>query len=87
MTIDHTGISVSGEKHPEVVKWYEAALAPLGYKNAMSFADGKVIGFGDKEHSIDWWVSGFAKVESTSHHAFAAKGSYEYSNLQLHDSD
>jgi len=57
MTITHTGIRVPGAQHTAVVAWYEAALAPLGYKRAIAFLDNLVVGFGDASGAIDWWVS------------------------------
>ncbi|KAH8882210.1 putative glyoxalase [Thozetella sp. PMI_491] len=73
MTIHHTGIKVPSDKFDATKKWYEAALAPLGYKVAMTFLDGAVVGFGDQPHGADWWISSDDKAASTSHHAFAAK--------------
>ncbi|KAK3936836.1 Glyoxalase/Bleomycin resistance protein/Dihydroxybiphenyl dioxygenase [Diplogelasinospora grovesii] len=73
MTIDHTGIRVPADKHGKVIAWYEAALAPLGYKIAMEFMNGNVIGFGDQPFKVDWWVTGTQETVNTSHHAFTAK--------------
>lgn len=60
MTIAHTGIRVPAARYAAVVTWYEAALAPLGYKKAMTFVDGQVIGFADATGIADWWVSSAA---------------------------
>ncbi len=75
MTIDHTGITVPEDKYAATVKFYETALAPLGYKQLRSFLDGNVVGFGDSEHKCDWWLSSVSTATSATHHAFAAKGS------------
>ncbi len=85
MTIAHTGISVPQDKYAATVKFYETALGPLGYKKLMSFLDGNVLGFGDKEHSCDWWLTSVSTPTSTSHHAFEAKGSllFRRSNEKL----
>ncbi|KAK3897035.1 hypothetical protein C8A05DRAFT_20120 [Staphylotrichum tortipilum] len=56
MTIAHTGIKTPAARHAEVVAWYEAALAPLGYKRMMEYAGGLVAGFGDAS-GIDWWIT------------------------------
>ncbi|KAL2144193.1 hypothetical protein VTI28DRAFT_9484 [Corynascus sepedonium] len=60
MTIAHTGIRVPAARYAAAVTWYEAALAPLGYKKAMTFVDGQVIGFADATGIADWWVSSAA---------------------------
>ncbi|KAL1837789.1 hypothetical protein VTJ49DRAFT_3399 [Mycothermus thermophilus] len=58
MTISHTGIRGPPALHNTMVQWYEAALAPLGYKRAMDFLDGLVVGFADNDSGeADWWVS------------------------------
>ncbi|KAL2268026.1 hypothetical protein VTJ83DRAFT_2872 [Remersonia thermophila] len=58
MTISHTCLRTPPALHNVVVQWYEAALAPLGYKRAASFLDGLVVGFADSESGeADWWVS------------------------------
>ncbi|KAK4246824.1 Glyoxalase/Bleomycin resistance protein/Dihydroxybiphenyl dioxygenase [Corynascus novoguineensis] len=60
MTIAHTGIRVPAARYAAVVTWYEAALAPLGYKRAMTFVDDQVVGFADATGIADWWVSSAA---------------------------
>lgn len=77
MVIAHTGIKTTREKHAAVAAFYEAALAPLGYKKTRVFLDGDVNGFSDLPGGIpaDWWIS--VAQEGTplkSHHAFVAKG-------------
>jgi len=84
MTISHTGIIVPAAQHQAVVEWYEAALAPLGYKKAVSYLDNLVVGFADAS-GMDWWVTsaaaapkgqGDAEAKSivANHTAFSAKG-------------
>ncbi|KAL2163836.1 hypothetical protein VTH06DRAFT_5895 [Thermothelomyces fergusii] len=61
MTIAHTGIKVPAAKYAAVVAWYEAALAPLGYKKSIVVYDGNVVGFSDNAAGIaDWWVASSA---------------------------
>ncbi|KAL2179610.1 Glyoxalase/bleomycin resistance protein/dioxygenase-like protein [Thermothelomyces heterothallicus CBS 202.75] len=61
MTIAHTGIKVPAAQYPAVVAWYEAALAPLGYKKSVVLRDGNVVGFSDNAAGIaDWWVASSA---------------------------
>jgi hypothetical protein len=78
MTIAHTGIKVAAAQHAAVVAWYEAALASIGYKNAMSFAEGQVVGFADSAGHIDWWITAAndATAVLPTHTAFVATGSY-----------
>lgn len=88
MTIAHTGIKTTAASHAAVVAWYEAALAPLGYKRAMAYLDDAVVGFADSTGNIDWWITSAAAAppgvpapahaDVTSipptHTAFGAKG-------------
>jgi hypothetical protein len=91
MAIAHSGIKAPAAQHAAVVRWFEAALAPLGYTRAMEFLDGLVVGFADSAGNIDWWVTSTAAAppgvpapESAAaaaavlptHTAFVAKGSY-----------
>ena len=55
MTISHIGITVPASKFEETVKFYEAALKPLGYKIMMRPVEG-VIGMGDSM-APDFWIS------------------------------
>ncbi|KAK3367793.1 Glyoxalase/bleomycin resistance protein/dioxygenase-like protein [Podospora didyma] len=83
MPISHTGVTVSTDKFKEVIAWYTAALAPLGYAPTRSFADGNVIGFGCDGVAPDWWVVSrdFSSTAAATpggtivatHHAFRAK--------------
>ncbi|AEO67534.1 1ddd9931-365b-42c4-bdf0-445e15037ac3 [Thermothielavioides terrestris] len=60
MAIAHSGIKAPAAQHAAVVRWFEAALAPLGYTRAMEFLDGLVVGFADSAGNIDWWVTSTA---------------------------
>ncbi|KAK5653610.1 hypothetical protein OQA88_8639 [Cercophora sp. LCS_1] len=75
MVIAHTGIKVPAADIVAAVKFYEAALAPLGYKKTAVYLNGLVNGFDDGgSHGADWYVS--AAQEGTpvkSHHCFVAK--------------
>ena len=79
MVIAHTGIVVPAASITDAVKWYTAALAPIGYKKTMTFMEGAVNGFSDSDespHEADWWVSAARDGSSScppSHHAFFAK--------------
>jgi hypothetical protein len=76
MTIAHTGLTTTASSHTALVAWYNTALAPLGYKQAVTFLDGLVVGFLDTvSGNVDWWVtsaearnakSGGASSESAS---------------------
>lgn len=90
MTISHTGIKTPAAQHNAVVAWYEAALAPLGYKRAMAFLDDQVVGFADAIGVPEWWVTSAAAAPPgvpapasasvaavlPTHTAFVAKGSF-----------
>ncbi|KAK3689729.1 Glyoxalase/bleomycin resistance protein/dioxygenase-like protein [Podospora appendiculata] len=75
MTIDHTGILIPADKYDAVLAWYKAALAPLGYKQTVSYNGGKVAGFSDTPGHVDWYVSStdVAEVNIKFHPAFVAK--------------
>lgn len=74
MPVDHTSIPVPSSQFKEVVEWYLAALAPLGYKKIMDY--GVAVGLGDP--TPDFWLgsqdvsAGDAKVLPV-HTAFHAK--------------
>ena len=55
MTIHHIGITVPNDKFDDTVKFYEAALKPLGYKVMMQPAEG-VVGLGNSRVP-DMWIS------------------------------
>ncbi|PPR04670.1 hypothetical protein CVT24_011887 [Panaeolus cyanescens] len=57
MPLDHINVNVSDLE--ESLKFYKAALKPLGYKVKMSFSDDQVVGFGDGwMPACDFWVVG-----------------------------
>jgi hypothetical protein len=73
--LDHTGIFVPAQQHADVIKWYDAVLAPLGYKKYID--EGLAVGLSDSGIHADWWI--IATVEELNdkpemHHAFVAKG-------------
>ena len=55
MPLDHVGLSVSKDKYKEVLDFYLAALAPLGYK-VLAQPVPHAVGLG-KERP-DWWIAG-----------------------------
>ncbi|KAK3331229.1 Glyoxalase/Bleomycin resistance protein/Dihydroxybiphenyl dioxygenase [Apodospora peruviana] len=76
MPLSHTSIKIAhGDTHTATIAWYEKALAPLGYKKAMVFMDGAIVGYSDANDKTDWWVSAAKEGESpvASHHAFSAE--------------
>ncbi len=64
--LDHVGIAITN--YPKSKKFYETALAPLGYKLVMEF--GEAAGFG-AEGKPDFWIGKADKVQST-HVAFVS---------------
>ena len=56
MGLDHIGFAVPPSKFKQVVDWYLAALAPLGYTKKKDFMDGKVVGLGNGD-SADFWLA------------------------------
>ncbi|KAF5320434.1 hypothetical protein D9611_010819 [Ephemerocybe angulata] len=80
MPISHLGIRVSDIASSKA--FYDAALAPLGTKVAMSFQEGKVLGYAAKKNPYFWIheheVSGDAAKEGRPVHiAFEAKSKEE----------
>lgn len=70
--LDHFGFSVHPSKFEEVVNWYLAALAPIGYTKQMEFP-GRAVGLGASKEHAHFWIG--AKEDETSfgfHLAFAA---------------
>lgn len=55
MTISHVGIPVPASKFDETVRFYEAALKPLGYSIMMRPVEG-VVGMGNTM-APDFWIS------------------------------
>jgi catechol 2,3-dioxygenase-like lactoylglutathione lyase family enzyme len=68
--IDHTGITVSDLQASK--RFYEAALAPLGYAVLMEVPGGAGIGFGEPPKP-DFWIIGGTPNEPRLHIAFRAK--------------
>jgi hypothetical protein len=78
--LDHTGIFVPSSQHAEVVKWYEAALAPLGYKKFITEGPNEeVTGLSDNGKHADWWLISTTENipdKPKMHHAFVANSEY-----------
>lgn len=75
--LDHFGLSAQASKYTQVVAWYEAALAPLGYK-LQEFIPGQLVGMAaddNYEHNkFDFWIHKKDESEQTPvHFAFRAK--------------
>lgn len=81
--LDHLALSITADKYQEVLDFYLAALAPLGYEIRHSIHDGKVVGLGCKDapaHEADFWLAGFAQTASEikyAHWAFKTDGSFD----------
>lgn len=69
--IAHTGLAVSDPRGAK--RFYERALAPLGYTAKMQYGDST--GFNDGKNT-DFWIHGSESVEPT-HLAFEAKSKDE----------
>jgi catechol 2,3-dioxygenase-like lactoylglutathione lyase family enzyme len=66
--LDHLGLTVSDLARSQ--RFYEKALAPLGYAVRAEYA-GRFVGFGDRERPTFWLGEGAAPKTGT-HVAFAA---------------
>ncbi|KAK0702649.1 hypothetical protein B0H67DRAFT_675768 [Lasiosphaeris hirsuta] len=66
--------------HAEVVKWYEAALVPLGYNKFLTEGPNEeVTGLGDNGKHPDWWLISTTEnilEKPKMHHAFVAKDEF-----------
>ena len=78
--LDHLLIYTPPDLISETVKFYLAALAPLGYKQMKEYADGAIVGMGDGTGHPDFWVAtaGIKQDQNFqtgyAHFAFRAKG-------------
>ena len=78
--LDHLLLYTPANLHDKTISFYEATLAPLGYKRTAEFADGNVVGFGDGSQHADFWITSTALKEDPTfqtgyiHLAFRAKG-------------
>ncbi|KAF2194254.1 glyoxalase/bleomycin resistance protein/dioxygenase [Zopfia rhizophila CBS 207.26] len=74
MTVDHFGFAVPPSQFEEIINWYLAALAPIGYAKQMEFP-GQAVGLGPSKYEPHFWIA--AKEDATSgsgfHLAFKAK--------------
>jgi hypothetical protein len=71
--IDHALVKTTPALFATTVKFYELALAPLGYKKLREVPD-KASGFGDA--TPDFWVFATGKDGDSAHIAFRAKGEF-----------
>jgi hypothetical protein len=53
--LDHIEIFVPKSRFQEVVAWYLAALAPLGYSKFKEI-DGIAVGLGQEKYSVPFWI-------------------------------
>jgi catechol 2,3-dioxygenase-like lactoylglutathione lyase family enzyme len=65
---DHVGLNV--KDYPASRAFYEAALAPLGYKVVMAFDEHKAAGFGPADKP-EFWVAQREPFGTGTHVAFA----------------
>ncbi|KAF2279161.1 glyoxalase/bleomycin resistance protein/dioxygenase [Westerdykella ornata] len=72
--LDHAGFSVHPSRFEEVVNFYAAALAPLGYTKQKEFP-GVAVGFGPSQHSMPFWIAAKEVTAGAAHGhvAFSAK--------------
>ena len=71
--LDHTGLIVPADQFDSVVKWYVAALAPLGYEKRMEIP-GRAVGLGPAPHDMPFWIGVKEGVQATGvHTAFKAQ--------------
>lgn len=68
--IDHVGFPVSDYERSK--RFYEQALAPLGYTLVMEFSAEHTAGFG-ANGKPDFWIGGKGKLNGVLHVAIAAK--------------
>jgi catechol 2,3-dioxygenase-like lactoylglutathione lyase family enzyme len=64
---DHVGLNV--KDYPASRAFYEAALAPLGYKVVMAFDEHKAVGFGTGDKP-EFWVAQREPYGTGTHVAF-----------------
>lgn len=80
--LDHIGISAPSTKFSQIVSWYSAALAPLGYK-LQEFIPGQLVGLGAednyKHNKYDIWIhkKNDGEEQPPIHFAFRAKSRKE----------
>jgi hypothetical protein len=72
--LDHVVVSVPKARFDEVVDWYLAALAPIGYKKFKDFP-GVAAGLGPEKYNTPFWIGVSAKEEDIAATHLAFKGS------------
>jgi 4-hydroxyphenylpyruvate dioxygenase-like putative hemolysin len=65
--LDHVGISVPADRLQEIVDWYLAALAPLGYTKLKDFS-GHAVGLGPKKNTVPFWIAAKAEGQIAATH-------------------
>lgn len=65
--LDHVIISVPANRFDEVVEWYLAALAPIGYTKQKDFP-GMAVGLGPKKNSAPFWIGAKDGAEIAATH-------------------
>lgn len=71
--LDHFGLFVPASRFDQVLAWYDAALAPLGYVRK-DFVPGQLIGMSVDGYIYDFWIHKKDESERTPvHFAFRAK--------------
>lgn len=53
--LDHFGISSPVASFPDILKFYDAALAPLGYKRK-DFIPGTLAGYATDDMNFEFWI-------------------------------
>lgn len=71
--IDHCGIPAAEDRFDEIVTFYIAILAPLGYKKIYEYP-GHAVGFGEDKAAAFWIGKAKEGSEGRRHFAFVAKG-------------
>lgn len=71
--LDHVVISVPKDRFEEVVDWYLAALAPIGYKKFKDFP-GVAVGLGPEKNVTPFWIGASAKEQEIAATHVAFKG-------------
>lgn len=70
--LDHVGLFAPPSKFDEVIAWYTAAFAPLGYTKQHEYP-GIAVGFGSAPNAAPFWIAKREGEPSPIHLAFKAK--------------
>ena len=77
---DHVGLNVADLETSR--RFFEQALAPLGYRVVMDFSEHGALGFGPDEHSAGFWVGARDPRGTGTHVAFAAS---DRATVEVHE--